>query len=434
MDQLLSIDDLIDMIKRRFRVIVSITLLGMIGAFLFAASQQHLYESTEVLQVTRPSIDDELARSTVDGSSARRLQLIEQQLMTRDTVLEIAEMFGIFDEAPDLTTGERVAHMRDSVEIRGVAAAREGFTDDGTISVLSITATFDTPERAQGVAQEFSRRTLEISRTSRIRKARETLDFFIEEEDKLLTELEALEREETAYRLANNLTIAGGLEARQARITSLNDEILSIERERISLQQALAQLDPTLRAVTLERTQNEINSQIEVLDQQQELLEGRLEALAEAIEITPSIERDLAAFARRRDNIQGELEVISARRAQAEVGVKLEEQNQAERLTVIEPAALPDYPVTSSRRRNAVLGTAASLMLALGVAFLLDLRRPVIRTARQMQSRLGITPVVTIPSLEPTRRSRRNLSSARIALAGYVHEASKRRIPPKQSD
>ena len=136
MDQLLSIDDLIDMIKRRFRVIVSITLLGMIGAFLFAASQQHLYESTEVLQVTRPSIDDELARSTVDGSSARRLQLIEQQLMTRDTVLEIAEMFAIFDEAPDLTTGERVAHMRDSVEIRGVAAAREGFTDDGTISVL----------------------------------------------------------------------------------------------------------------------------------------------------------------------------------------------------------------------------------------------------------------------------------------------------------
>lgn len=434
MDQLLSIDDLIDMIKRRFRVIVSITLLGMIGAFLFAASQQHLYESTEVLQVTRPSIDDELARSTVDGSSARRLQLIEQQLMTRDTVLEIAEMFAIFDEAPDLTTGERVAHMRDSVEIRGVAAAREGFTDDGTISVLSITATFDTPERAQGIAQEFSRRTLEISRTSRIRKARETLDFFIEEEDKLLTELEALEREETAYRLANNLTIAGGLEARQARITSLSDEILSIERERISLQQALAQLDPTLRAVTLERTQNEINSQIEVLDQQQELLEGRLEALAEAIEITPSIERDLAAFARRRDNIQGELEVISARRAQAEVGVKLEEQNQAERLTVIEPAALPDYPVTSSRRRNAVLGTAASLMLALGVAFLLDLRRPVIRTARQMQNRLGITPVVTIPSLEPTRRSRRNLSSARIALAGYVHEASKRRIPPKQSD
>jgi uncharacterized protein involved in exopolysaccharide biosynthesis len=186
--------------------------------------------------------------------------------------------------------------------------------------------------------------------------------------------------------------------------------------------------------VTLERTQNEINSQIEVLDQQQELLEGRLEALAEAIEITPSIERDLAAFARRRDNIQGELEVISARRAQAEVGVKLEEQNQAERLTVIEPAALPDYPVTSSRRRNAVLGTAASLMLALGVAFLLDLRRPVIRTARQMQNRLGITPVVTSPSLEPTRRSRRNLSSARIALAGYVHEASKRRIPPKQSD
>lgn len=432
MDQLFSLSEMLDMVKRRFRVIFSISLLGTIGAFLFAASQEHLYQSTEVLQVTRPAIDDALARPTVNGSSARRLQLIEQQLMARGTVLEIAEMFGIYDDAPELSTTERVALMREAVEIQGIAAAREGFTDDGAISVLSITATFDTPERAQGVAQEFSRRTLEISRDSRIHRARETLDFFIEEEENLLTRLDALEREETAYRLTNNLTIPGGVELRQARIASLSDELLSIERERISLQQALAQLDPSQRAVTLERAQDEINAQIRVLDQQQELLEARLAELTDAIEVTPQIERDLAAFQRRRDNIEAELELVSARRAEAEVGLKLEIQDQAERLTVIEEAALPDLPVTGSRRRIAVLGTAASVMFGLGLAFLLDLLHPVVRTARQMESRLGITPVVTIPPLEPTRRSRRNLASGRIALAGYIHEARNRAAPPRK--
>ena len=161
-------------------------------------------------------------------------------------------------------------------------------------------------------------------------------------------------------------------------------------------------------------------------------MENRLSALSEAIGITPQIERDLAAFARRRDKIQGELDVVSTRRAQAEVGFRLEEQNQAERLTVMEPAALPDYPVTPSRKRTALIGAVASLIMGLGVAFLLDLRRPVIRSARQMQSKLGITPVVTIPPLEPTRRTRRRLASARIALAGYVHEAGNRQATGKK--
>lgn len=389
------------MVRRRLRVIIFVTLLGSGAALFYAASQTHLYQSTEVLQVSRPLIDDDLAQTTVDGSAARRLQLIQQRLTARDTILEIAEQFDIFADAPDMPPGERVSRMRDAVQISGVAAAREGYTDDGAVAALSITATFDSPERAQGVAREFARRTMQISAETRIRQARETLEFFVEEERKLREALDALSREEAAYRLENNLTLPDGQEARQVRIRSLNEEILTIERERIALEQSLEQLDPSQRAATLERARSEINAQIEVLDQQQELISGRLEALQAAAEISPRVERELAAFARRREELQGELDVVSDRRAQAEVGFKLEQQEQAEHLTVIEPAALPDYPVTPSRKRTALMGGVGSLFFGLAVAFLLDLRRPVIRTARQMQSSLGITPVVTIPSLEP---------------------------------
>jgi len=425
-EQFLSFDDLIDMIKRRLGVILAITLLGCVASLFYALSQTHLYQSSEVIQVARPKIDNDLARSTVDGSSARRLQLIEQQLMTRDTILEIADQFALFDAAPNMKNGERVSRVRDAVSIRGVAAAREGFTDDGTVSVLTITATFDSPEKAQGLAHEFAQRTIAISANSRIEQARETLTFFREEEAKLVAQMQVLDKDVTAYRNANDLSIAGGLEFRQTQIGSLNDAVLGIERERITLQQELTQLDQTQRASTLQRQQQDIEAQLKILADQEALLQARIDTLSQALETSPAVQRTLDVFERTREKLQGELDVISTRRAEAEVGFKLEEQNQSERLTVIEAAPLPDYPITTSRKKTALMGGVISAFLGLIAAFVMDLRHPVIRTAQQMKTRVGIAPVVTIPPLETTRRKRKSLGTAKIALAGYIHDARHR--------
>lgn len=426
MEQFLSIDDLIDLIKRRFNVIAAIAILGTVGALFYALSQTHLYQSSEVIQVSRPKIDDELARSTVDGSSARRLQLIEQRLMTRDTILEIEQKFGIFADAPDMKTSEKVSRIRDSVSIRGVAAAREGFADDGTVSVLTIQATFDTPEKAQGVAHEFAQRTIQLSQNSRIEQARETLAFFREEENKLIAQMEALDREVTRFRRDNDLSLEGGLELRQTQIASLNETILSIEREEIALRQQLSQLDQTQRASTLERQTREIEAQLKILSDQKALLNARVDDLSAKLEASPAVQRQLDVFSRQREKLRDELDVIATRRAEAEVGFKLEEQNQSERLTVIEEAALPDYPITRSRKSIAVMGAMGSLFMGFLVAIFLDMRHPVIRSAKQMKAQVGITPVVTIPPLETTRRKRKHLGKAKIALAGYIHEARHR--------
>ena len=59
-----------------------------------------------------------------------------------------------------------------------------------------------------------------------------------------------------------------------------------------------------------------------------------------------------------------------------------------------------------SRKKRAVMGAAASLMLGLAVAFLLELRRPVIRTARQMERETGLVPVVSIPQVGRAKTSK----------------------------
>ena len=175
-----SFDDIKDMVRRRFWLIAALVVIGSVASVMFALSRPHVYLSSEVLQIERPKIADELAPSTVEGSSARRLQLIEQQLMARDTVLDIIEQHDLFANLPALSPTEKVAMFREAVTIEGVAATREGGVDDGTVSALTIMALLGSAEKAQAVAHELGSRTVELSARARTDKTKATLDFFLQ--------------------------------------------------------------------------------------------------------------------------------------------------------------------------------------------------------------------------------------------------------------
>ncbi|MEX0304282.1 MAG: DUF874 domain-containing protein [Leisingera sp.] len=407
MGPIYSLDDFLDMVRRRLFTIFTVFVLGCLASLWFAASQQHEYESAEVLQITQPQIAGELAKSTVEGSSARRMQLIEQRLMARGSVLVIIEKFGLYTDRDSLTQLQKVALLRESVRITGVAAAREGFADDGTISVLTITARMPTAEQAQQVAGEFSRRTIELSTATRIDQARETLSFFAEKEAALADQVAALEDEIAAYRNANDVTLPGTIEFRRAEIAAMNEGLLEIARERIEIRRAADQAQTTERPATARRLQAEAEQQLATLDAQEALLTERKAELEASLQTTPEVERQLGAYDRRLAQLQGELGQMTARRNEAEVGFRLETTRQAEKLTVIEPAPLPDYPVTGARKTKALMGAAASLIASLLAAFLLELRHPVLRTAAQMERETGLMPVVSIPVMDT--RPRRGL-------------------------
>lgn len=400
MGPICSVDEFLDMLRRRAALIAAVTLLGSLAALWLAAAQQHMYRSAEVLQIVQPKIADDLAKSTVEGSSARRLQLIQQRLMARGTVLEMIDTYGLYRGMPQLKPSEKVDLFRQSVRIEGVAAAREGFSDDGTISVLTITAEMPAPEQARDVASDLARRTIELSVNTRIEQARETLSFFARQETALASELAALEDEIAAFRHDNDLALPGTVEFRRQEIGTINEGLLAIARERIEIERAAELARANERAATAERITQEAAERIATLQAQQDLLGSRKAELEASLEASPGIERQLGAFQRRAEQLQNELEVITTRRTEAEVGFRLETARQSENLMVIEPAAVPDYPFTGSRKKLALAGAAASLLAALALAYLLELRKPVLRTAAQMQRATGLMPVVSIPVLD----------------------------------
>ncbi|SFE44900.1 Uncharacterized protein involved in exopolysaccharide biosynthesis [Sulfitobacter brevis] len=407
MGPIYSLDDFLDMVRRRAVLIAFVIFAGCIASVLWALSKPHLYSSSEVIQIEQPKIDSALAPTTVAGSSARRLQLIQQQLMARSTLLEIIAKYDLYDNLTALRPSEKVDLLRRSVTITGVAAAREGFSEDGTISVLTITAEMDSAVRAQAVAHEIADRTRALSAEQRTSQTRETLDFFLRQEENLSRDIANLEGELATFRAENDLSIEGSLNFRRAEVASLNDSLLELDRQIITTELARTGIDRSARAATVTRQERELDDQLESLRTQRALLAERRATLTESIETTPEVDRALANYERRMAQLQSQLDVTSARRNEAEVGFSLETDARGERLITIEEAQVPDYPITMSRKIRAIMGGGASVLAALVLALLLELRRPVIRTARQMERETGLMPVVSIPEAKSSKAPRR---------------------------
>ena len=398
--------ELFDMIHRRGRLIVPVFVLGSFLAVMYALSLPHQYASSEVIQIEQPRIAVELLQSPDESSAARRLQLIEQQLMAREAVLEIITKFGLYTDMPALTDGEKVVMFRESIVIDGIAAAREGGFDDGTIAALTITATLGKPDLAQAVARELSKRTIELSAQVRYAKTQATLDFFMAEEAALADVISSLEQEITGVRSQNVGLTTGRAEAQQAEIGAVNAAILRVESTKISVQRDLDLVDRSSTRPATQRRINELTQQIETLDEQLLFLQNRLTGLEQQLQNTPQAEGKISLLSRRLEQYQTQLEAISVRRTDAEISHRLEQNRQAERLTILEPASFPDFPIGPGRKKYALAGVMGSLMLGLVLAYLLEVLNPVIRTSEQLQRELGITAAVTIPLYQPKPVSR----------------------------
>ncbi len=165
-----------------------------------------------------------------------------------------------------------------------------------------------------------------------------------------------------------------------------------------------------MREAALQRQISLVETQITLLKDNKVATAERRAALEASIERTPEVEMALNGLDRRHSELQDQYELIVRKRAEAATGEKLEINQQAERFEVIENALVPEKPVSPNRTKIAALGSAASLALAFGLAMLVELMRPAIRSAAQMERQLQLRPVVMIPAIQTKAERRRRIA------------------------
>lgn len=419
------------------------------------------YSTTARLLVEAAEISD--LPGTIQTGGAEQLEIIQQRMMTRANLIDIANRRNVFERgmSPDAI----VSAMRGATSIRRSSGRNRA-------TLMTVSFRDDNPQTVAAVVNDYV--TLILNENTRLRtgRAESTLAFFTQEVNRLNTELTLQSERIVAFKSENVGALPDSLAYRLNRESLLQERLARIEREIEGLQdqreriikvyeatgriqapqqdnrspaeKKLAQLQNQLESLKLvysetnprvrvvltqigqleaqiaaeggatgeeEETQEsilnialaQIDSQIESKQQAFAQTNANLDKLRTSIERTASNGIALDALQRDYSNAQKQYSSAIARRDQAQVSEQIELSARGQRITVIEQASVPNRPSSPNRPAVAMGGVAAGVGAMAALFVLLELLNRTIRRPVELTSALGVTPLATIPYME-TRR------------------------------
>lgn len=395
MSPLISLSSLIRILRRRALLITVVVICGSILSVLYALNRPAVYETSAVIQIEAPQVAAALPGATtalVSSSNRNRLKLIEQKLMSRDSVLAVVDKFDLFNRPADLTPAEKVTALREAVDIVELIDPAQAWRSEVQPSGLVIYVRLDNPHQAADVANELLSQVLLEGKKRSESQTTQTLAFFEAEEDRISMAIDALEMEFARYKEQHAESLPDVIPDQREQLALLRQSQLDLENQLIQIETSSDRLRAEERA-----------RQADILRQQIALVDGRIAQLEAALSAAPEVARVFALLSRQSTQLQAEYQQITTRRTEAAMARQLESQDQFERFEVLETALVPEFAVSSGKRKIAMAGGLASVFAGLGLALLLEMFSPVLRTSRHVEQALDIRPVVIIPHLDRPR-------------------------------
>lgn len=473
MGPIVGIREFVSMLRRRGPLIAIILVSGLLLTLSYAMSLPRSYEAVTLIQI-EPRIGGGLGSDT-GSDTASRLRLIEQRLMARSNVLDMIGRFDLYEDAPDLSENEQVAAFRQSVRIEFIPGVGGGPGAEREISAMVISVQAGHAAVAANLANDMARQIMTTDQETRNRRMNDLIETLQREDERVANQLREVQRQTEAFRSQNadslpenseHLTAElARLEAQRVEVTralqALERELLAVEvasepagrgvsvvQRLRSLEVELAQARRTLPEThpEVQRLESEIEDvregqvrdlspgvarQVALIREQSQALvaerdgiDRRMPQIEAQLAAIPTVAARLEGFALRAASLDLARTTIAERLSRAELDQRLATGEHGERMVVLEKADRPEYPISSGRRRVAFLGLLASIGTALAAAFLLELRRPLLRTPAQLQKALGAAPIA-VAAFRPTRRQQlgargRDLASATILLLGIL--------------
>lgn len=445
-----------------FLVVASvISVIGLSIAIILPST----YRADALLLVEGEQIPDELAASTVTTGSAEQLQIIERRLFARPSLLELATRLNIYPNRSQMDPSVLVADMRQRLEIRRQQSAGRGgattvvvaFTAGSGSKAAEVTNEMVTLILQENLELRRGRaaQTLEFfdQEVTRLNDELATqsatiLAFKLANQNSLPDSLEYSRSRQTSQqeRLLQLQRTEAGLADRRARLIELYERTGRVDMGQVNLTPDQRQLqaleselgnallvysdtNPRIRvlkqrvaalqaavaaqggtnegadqALSLYEMQlSEIDGELGYISDQKVAIEANLALLKEQIEATPKNSISMDELEREYSITQGQYNAAVGRLSAARVGDRIEALARGQRISVIEQASAPTEPTSPNRPLIAAGSIGSGIGLGLAVIFLMEFLNRSIRRPIEIERKLGILPLATLPYMRTTR-------------------------------
>jgi polysaccharide biosynthesis transport protein len=228
--------------RRRLPYFLVITTLLSAAAITTAYILPPVYESSASMLVEPQQIPGQLAEATAEVNPFEQVQIIEQRLMTRANLYDLAQRLGLYADEPDLSVGQIIADMRDRIEFIGFEPDPTIKPDTPGAMIIGVSFLAPTPQFAAKGANELVSLILQENVRLRTDRASDTLDFFTGEVERLQAALEAQSKKIAEFKTENVAALPDSMDSRRAQQEREEQRLLDLQREEAALKNQRATL------------------------------------------------------------------------------------------------------------------------------------------------------------------------------------------------
>jgi polysaccharide biosynthesis transport protein len=433
--------------QRRYLVLAC--LLALLAAAAIAAfAMPTTYRSSATLLVQSQDLPTTLVDAPTNGAIDQRIARIRQQVLSRGDLIQLIDQDDLYSKERRSQPLSKVIEKMQHATTVGALSSDIGQSGSQN-NTVAIAMTFDYPEpvKAQAVLQSFVTKFLSMDNADVEDQANLTVRFLEDQASKLQSQISDIEGQLTSLKAHNGAALAssGGpgfidTGSFSAQITSLQNENRQLLAEArrpaqrndalaaaqaalaaaqaqyndthpdvIALKQRVAQLQKSTQASSDGETiQEQIaanNAAIHQLMDQRDATLARANAATAGQARAPAIEEQAMQLENHATTLRTQYQGISENLLKAQNSARMASEQRAEHLSLVEPASLPDHPVSPNRPLIIAFGAAAGLGLGLLLALGLEILKRPVRSPRQIED-LGLPMIGVVPLLKTKTKSR----------------------------
>jgi len=247
----LTLADYLSIMRRRAPYLIGAFVVAFLIALVVAFAIPPAYRSTGTIMVESQQIPDNMVQTAIRNQLDERINVIKQRVMTRESLLGIANKYSLFKEsAGSLTTTELIGKMRERIVIESIKSNDAMPTSRQGQPTIAFTISFEdrNPEVALQVTKDIVDLFLDWNVKLRTEGATETTVFLTQETDKLKAEVDRLEGMIAAFKKQNSDNLPEQLNLRATMLARAENDLYEVERDIRSTNEGLRSLEAELSA------------------------------------------------------------------------------------------------------------------------------------------------------------------------------------------
>ena len=400
----MDMEDYVDVLRRHKSWILGPLFAGIVIATVVAFLWPDTYVSHAVVRVTAAQVPERYVQSGLNQMLNERISTIEQQVVSRTTLINIIQTLDLYDrDKRRLPMEDIVDRMKNKDLSFGQVTTIQGQATRA--GAFPVSFRYEDRYKAQKVTKEIVSRLISENTRVQLGITQNTTEFLTEEVAKAKTRLDQIEQSLTGFRMKNAGRLPderamnfSALQSVENRITALNTGIQRINQEKLMLEsqirlqreqynQTMASASAMANAPTGEAAKTRVaNERVVTLEREIQGAEQMLIQLRELYkESYPDVQR-----------VKGNLENL--KRQKVDLVKREEEAAKAEGAAVptAKPAAVK--PVVQTRDMQGMQSTLRQMesLAQAKVTEVQDYTSELARLntqVRDFQARIGSTPM-----------------------------------------